>query len=68
MLLNVFNWTLACRTQWFNMDNPSEKGDYEMVLRLKMLHPTRVCSQPVAIEAMTVSGNPAHKTGDIFQM
>lgn len=33
-----------------------------------MLHPTLVCAQPVAIEAMTVSGNPAHRTGDIFQM
>lgn len=50
------------------MDNPSEKGDYETVLGLQMSHPTQICSQPVAIEAKTVSGNPAHKTGDIFQM
>ncbi|XP_075898218.1 mucin-5AC [Nelusetta ayraudi] len=58
----------SCRTQWFNLDNPSGKGDYETVVRLQMLHPTLVCSQPVAIEAMTVSGNPAHRTGDIFQI
>lgn len=68
MLLNAFNCVLGCRTHWFNLDTPSGQGDYETVLRLQMLHPTLVCSQPVAIEAMTVSGNPAHRTGDIFQM
>ncbi|KAI3356951.1 hypothetical protein L3Q82_003587 [Scortum barcoo] len=33
-----------------------------------MLYPSQVCSQPLAIEAMTVSGVPAHKTGDVFQV
>ncbi|TNN39814.1 Cartilage intermediate layer protein 2 [Liparis tanakae] len=58
----------GCRTGWFNMDNPTSRGDYETLLQLQMLYPSQVCSRPVAIEAMTVSGVPAHKTGDVFQM
>ncbi|XP_041800879.1 uncharacterized protein si:dkey-205h13.2 [Chelmon rostratus] len=58
----------GCRTRWFNMDNPTKRGDYETLLRLKMLYPSQVCSQPVAIEAMTVSDVPAHETGDVFQV
>lgn len=50
------------------MDNPTSRGDYETLLQLQMLYPSKVCSKPVAIEAMTVSGVPAHKTGDVFQM
>lgn len=58
----------GCRTRWFNLDNPTGRGDFETVLRLQMLYPSQVCSQPVAVEAMTVSGIPAHKTGDVFQV
>ncbi|XP_069567079.1 uncharacterized protein [Brachyistius frenatus] len=58
----------GCRTRWFDMDNPTGRGDYETLLQLQMLYPSQVCSQPVAIEAMTVSGVPAHKTGDFFQI
>lgn len=68
VLPTVFNRMTGCRTRWFNLDSPTEKGDYETVLRLQMLHPTQICSQPVAIEAKTASGIPAHRTGDIFQM
>ncbi|XP_034393731.1 mucin-5AC isoform X2 [Cyclopterus lumpus] len=58
----------GCRTRWFNMDNPASRGDYETLLQLQMLYPSEVCSKPVAIEAMTVSNVPAHKTGDVFQI
>ncbi|XP_033485700.1 mucin-5AC [Epinephelus lanceolatus] len=58
----------GCRTSWFNLDNPTKQGDYETLRQLQMQHPNEVCSQPVAIEAMTVSGVPAHKTGDVFQV
>lgn len=68
VLLNVFHCLAGCRTRWFNLDNPTRRGDYETVLRLQMLYPSQVCSQPVAIEAMTASGVPAHKTGDVFQL
>ncbi|KAM3618486.1 uncharacterized protein V6R79_020968 [Siganus canaliculatus] len=58
----------GCRTRWFNLDSPSGRGDYETLLRLQMSYPHQVCSDPVAIEAKTVSGVPAHKTGDVFQI
>ncbi|XP_051281007.1 uncharacterized protein si:dkey-205h13.2 isoform X2 [Dicentrarchus labrax] len=58
----------GCRTRWFDMDNPTGQGDYETLLRVQLIYPSQVCSQPVAIEAMTVSGVPAHKTGDVFQV
>lgn len=49
------------------MDDPTGSGDYETLVQLQVLYPDEFCSQPVAIEAMTVSGIPAHKTGDVFQ-
>ncbi|XP_023271435.1 uncharacterized protein LOC111661954 [Seriola lalandi dorsalis] len=61
------DFCLGCRTRWFDVDNPKGKGDYETLLQLQMLYPSEVCTQPVAIEAMTLSGVPAHKTGEIFQ-
>uniref|UniRef100_A0A667Z8R1 WxxW domain-containing protein n=1 Tax=Myripristis murdjan TaxID=586833 RepID=A0A667Z8R1_9TELE len=45
----------GCRTRWFDFDNPTGRGDYETLLQLEMVFPNEVCSQPVAIEAMTVS-------------
>lgn len=58
----------GCRTPWFDLDDPTGRGDYENHLQLLMLHPSQVCAQPLAIEATTVSGVPAHKTGDVFQV
>ncbi|KAM8754214.1 mucin-5B [Acanthopagrus schlegelii] len=58
----------GCRTRWFDLDDPTRRGDYETLLRVQTLYPGQVCSQPVAIEAMTVSGVPAHRTGDVFQV
>lgn len=57
----------ACRTGWFNVDNPTNGGDYETLDKVQRVNAAGVCSQPVAVEAMTVSGIPAHKTGDVFQ-
>lgn len=58
----------GCRTRWFDLDDPTRRGDYETLLRVQTLYPSQVCSQPVAVEAMTVSGVPAHQTGDVFQV
>ncbi|XP_037134958.1 transmembrane protein 269 isoform X1 [Syngnathus acus] len=58
-----------CRTDWFDLDNPTNGGDYETLVKVQRLNTAGViCAQPVAVEAMTVSGIPAHKTGDVFQM
>ncbi|CAG6021863.1 unnamed protein product, partial [Menidia menidia] len=57
----------GCRTAWFNVDEPTGRGDYETLVQLQALYPGQVCPRPVAIEAMTASGVPAHRTGDVFQ-
>lgn len=66
--VNAFPCLAGCRTRWFDVDNPTGKGDYETLIQVQMTYPKEVCSQPVAIEAMTVSGVPAHKTGEVFQV
>ncbi|KAK5864265.1 hypothetical protein PBY51_001219 [Eleginops maclovinus] len=58
----------GCRTRWFDVDDPSDRGDYETLVQLQMLFPAELCMEPVAIEAMTLSGVPAHRTGDVFQI
>ncbi|XP_051914489.1 uncharacterized protein LOC127596255 [Hippocampus zosterae] len=57
----------TCRTGWFNVDNPANGGDYETLDKVQRVNAAGVCSQPVAVEAMTVTGIPAHKTGDVLQ-
>lgn len=66
--LQISVFCAGCRTRWFNLDSPTGRGDYETILRLQALYPSQVCSQAVAIEAMTVSGIPAHRTHDVFQV
>ncbi|XP_035501792.1 uncharacterized protein si:dkey-205h13.2 [Scophthalmus maximus] len=59
----------GCRTRWFDVDDPTGEGDYETLLQLQMLYaPGRLCTQPVAIEAVTLAGVPAHKTDDVLQV
>ncbi|XP_061667076.1 uncharacterized protein LOC133495980 [Syngnathoides biaculeatus] len=58
----------GCRTRWFDLDDPTSDGDYETLVELQRVNAAEVCPQPVAVEAMTTSGIPAHETGDVFQM
>ncbi|MBN3301341.1 CILP1 protein, partial [Amia calva] len=57
-----------CRTDWFDIDDPSGNGDYELLSELLALSPREVCASPLAMEAQTLSGTPASLTGDIFQV
>ncbi|KAF3861168.1 hypothetical protein F7725_001423, partial [Dissostichus mawsoni] len=57
----------GCRTRWFDEDDPSERGDFETLIQLKMMFPDEICSEPISIEAKTLSGVPANQTGDLFQ-
>ncbi|XP_076022344.1 uncharacterized protein LOC143012894 [Genypterus blacodes] len=68
MLTCPSDFCQGCRTRWFDLDNPTLQGDFETLLHIQMLYPTEICSQPVGIEAMTVSGVPALKAGDVFQI
>nr|XP_061828086.1 uncharacterized protein LOC133614254 [Nerophis lumbriciformis] len=68
MLVCPSDFCHGCRTRWFDLDDPTREGDYETLLQLLRVYPQEVCSQPVAVEAMTVSGIPANLTGDVFHM
>ncbi|XP_069040028.1 uncharacterized protein [Lepisosteus oculatus] len=58
----------GCRTRWFDVDDPSGNGDYEVLSELLTVYPREICSRPLAIEAQTRSGTPASLTGDTFQV
>ncbi|XP_076132302.1 uncharacterized protein LOC143114527 [Alosa pseudoharengus] len=68
MLTCPSDFCQGCRTRWFDLDDPTGRGDYETFRQLQVAFPEAVCSQPVAIEAMTTSGVPALQTGDTFQV
>lgn len=55
-----------CRTRWFDHDDPTRNGDYEVLSDLQKIHPGEICQQPIAIEVQTVSGEPASNTSDAF--
>ncbi|XP_059494000.1 uncharacterized protein si:dkey-205h13.2 [Stegostoma tigrinum] len=54
----------SCKTQWFDRDDPTGKGDFEDLENLKKEYPEQICSVPTACEVETTSGTPASSTGD----
>ncbi|KAK6472435.1 hypothetical protein HHUSO_G28171 [Huso huso] len=58
----------GCQTGWFDYDDPTGMGDYEVLSQLLTKYPKEICSQPLAIEAQTLSGTPALSTGNTFQV
>ncbi|KAL7889651.1 hypothetical protein AOLI_G00019090 [Acnodon oligacanthus] len=57
----------VCYTQWFDRDDPSGKGDYETLVDLRIEYPGKICPKPLSIQATTISGVPAEKTGEVIQ-
>uniref|UniRef100_UPI0037E8903C uncharacterized protein n=1 Tax=Semicossyphus pulcher TaxID=241346 RepID=UPI0037E8903C len=53
-----------CRTRWFDHDDPTGNGDYEVLSDLLNIYPRQICPQPIAIEVQSVSGEPASNTSD----
>ncbi|XP_078578752.1 uncharacterized protein LOC144863450 [Branchiostoma floridae x Branchiostoma japonicum] len=52
-------------TRWYDRDDPSGTGDYEILSRLRMEHPGEVCPAPSTMEARVKGSNvPASQTGD----
>uniref|UniRef100_A0A672GTL8 WxxW domain-containing protein n=1 Tax=Salarias fasciatus TaxID=181472 RepID=A0A672GTL8_SALFA len=37
----------GCRTDWFDDDDPSGNGDYEVLSDLLSMHPKEICPQPI---------------------
>ncbi|XP_051735886.1 uncharacterized protein si:dkey-205h13.2 isoform X4 [Ctenopharyngodon idella] len=60
--------TQSCITQWFDRDDPTGNGDYELLADLLSMYPGEICPIPIGIEAQTISGQPASQTGDVFQV
>ncbi|GCB61119.1 hypothetical protein scyTo_0004051 [Scyliorhinus torazame] len=65
---NDFGYAFECqgtyKTQWFDRDDPSGKGDFEYLANLRKEYPDQICSNPTACEVETTSGVLALKTGD----
>uniref|UniRef100_A0AAQ4RYU2 WxxW domain-containing protein n=1 Tax=Gasterosteus aculeatus aculeatus TaxID=481459 RepID=A0AAQ4RYU2_GASAC len=56
-----------CWTSWYDRDDPSGTGDWELLVDLWTEYPGQICNQPVAIEAVTTSsGIPASLAGNIY--
>ena len=56
-----------CWTKWYDRDNPSGTGDWELLQNLRNENPGEICANPIAIESKTVdTGTPAATTGQDF--
>ncbi|XP_059212884.1 cartilage intermediate layer protein 2-like [Centropristis striata] len=56
----------GCWTQWFDRDNPSGTGDWETLSSLLKANPGKICTQPIGVEAKTLSGLTAAAAGDVI--
>ncbi|KAJ6658779.1 hypothetical protein lerEdw1_019700 [Lerista edwardsae] len=57
---------LECKTNWFDRDDPSGTGDWELLSDLWNEKPGESCHQPLALEVQTLDGTPASETGQQF--
>nr|XP_061797061.1 mucin-5AC-like [Nerophis lumbriciformis] len=57
-----------CWTPWFDRDNPSGNGDYEILSRLRKENPSEICDYPVKIEAKTTSGASVGSPGNVIHV
>ncbi|KAK7132370.1 hypothetical protein R3I93_018808 [Phoxinus phoxinus] len=58
----------SCISKWFDRDDPSGNGDYELLADLLNMYPGEICPNPIGIEAETISGQPASQTGNVFEV
>ncbi|XP_068585488.1 mucin-5B-like [Cebidichthys violaceus] len=57
----------VCWTQWYDRDDPSGTGDWELLVYLRRKYPGQICDKPLHIEAVTTDTNtPATATGDVI--
>lgn len=57
----------VCWTKWFDLDNPSGTGDWELLINLQSAFPGQIPNSPDYIQAVTTNNNvPALKTGQAF--
>uniref|UniRef100_A0A8C5ENU3 WxxW domain-containing protein n=1 Tax=Gouania willdenowi TaxID=441366 RepID=A0A8C5ENU3_GOUWI len=61
-------YTAVCWTKWFDRDNPSGTGDWELLKDLRKENSGQICEKPLDMEVVT-TGKPstaAGNTGQIF--
>jgi len=57
----------VCWTKWYDRDNPSGTGDWELLSNLRSENPGQICPYPLYIEAVTTDTlTPALSTGENF--
>uniref|UniRef100_A0A8C6WIJ6 WxxW domain-containing protein n=1 Tax=Neogobius melanostomus TaxID=47308 RepID=A0A8C6WIJ6_9GOBI len=56
----------GCWTDWFDRDNPSDKGDFEILINLRKENPGKICNNPLQIQVLTTGWLPVSSTGDII--
>ncbi|KAK1889523.1 Cartilage intermediate layer protein 2 [Dissostichus eleginoides] len=56
-----------CWTDWFDRDNPSGSGDWELLSDLRKENPGKICDYPVYMKVVTTDTmTPAISTGENF--
>ncbi|XP_063758628.1 uncharacterized protein LOC134877157 [Eleginops maclovinus] len=55
-----------CWTDWFDRDNPSGSGDWEILSHLYKENPGKICSKPQDIETTTLSGLSVAAAGEVI--
>ncbi|XP_044025862.1 uncharacterized protein si:dkey-205h13.2 [Siniperca chuatsi] len=59
----------VCWTKWYDRDDPSGAGDWELLSNLKAENPGEICNNPLYIEAVTTDKmTPAIDTGETFNV
>ncbi|XP_053300742.1 uncharacterized protein LOC128459840 [Pleuronectes platessa] len=57
---------IQCWTDWFDRDDPSGTGDWEVFSLLRIENPGKICLKPIQIEAKTLTGLSAAAAGDVI--
>ncbi|XP_033999777.1 cartilage intermediate layer protein 2-like [Trematomus bernacchii] len=56
----------VCWTDWFDRDNPSGSGDWELLSNLRKEYPGKICENPLMKVVTTDTVTPAISTGENF--
>lgn len=69
LLVSLLLLVAVCWTKWYDRDNPSGTGDWELLSNLMAENPGEIWYYPLYIEAVTTDTmTPAFNTGETFHM
>uniref|UniRef100_A0A8C6TSM3 WxxW domain-containing protein n=1 Tax=Neogobius melanostomus TaxID=47308 RepID=A0A8C6TSM3_9GOBI len=58
--------TPCCWTDWFDRDNPSGKGDFEILIKLRKENPGKICNNPLQIQVLTTGVSTVYTCFIVF--